>query len=388
MEDKYDAIIFYEELPPDRQKALQAALEEDPELARAFAQWRRVRAAVRERMDTYIPDRRLLVLYALDEAGRSDMLDADECEALDEARPAIEQALDRYPGLEAAVERIQKDSTAFEAAWTAQFAEETAPEKLRADRPPQRSRAQRSSFAARRWMWRLGVVAAAVLIAVFSVVFFTQPDERVVVTTGPDEVRQVELEDGSTVRLMAEAQLAYDASAFDRAVTLEDGHAFFEVASASRPFVVETPTARTTALGTSFGVQVEATATQVVLADGEVEVASLRALEEAVRLQPGQASRVAEEEMPTAPTSVDVMDALAWTGLFVFRDTPMEEIAERLERHYEATIAVAPSMRDEAVTGTFEQDQPLSEILETVAATLDAQVVTTEDGYRIEEEAT
>lgn len=388
MEDKYDDIIFFEELRPERQAEVRAALEDNPELARAFAYWRTVRAAVRERMGTYFPDRRLLVLYALDEAGQGDVLAADERRQLSRARPDIEEALDRHPGLQEAVRRIQEDQAIFETAWDTHRALDEASDdarlRERADRSPRQPHTQRSASSTRRWIWPVAVAAVIALVAVLSVVFVDQGPERVVVVSGPEEERHVELDDGSTVRLMAGSQLVYAAPPFDRAVTLEGGRAFFEVAPAADPFVVETPTARTTVLGTSFGVQVDEAETQVVLAAGQVEVASRRAPEQAVRLAPGQASRITEDEGPTEPTAVNVMDALAWTGLFVFRDTPMDEIAERLGEHYETTIIVEAALRDEAITGTFDQDQPLSDILQTIAATLDAQVVSMDDGYRIE----
>lgn len=389
MKDKYDAILFFEELPPDRQAEVRAALEEDAELARAFARWRRLRAAVRERIEAHLPTPRLLVLYALDEAGKGALLSTDERRALDRARSGIERVLDLHPGLEAALARIHDDEAAFETAWAAHHTAPTASGEARrharADRSPQKPRTQRQPAAAtQRWAWRVGLAAALVLAAVLSVVFFLPRDEQVQIATGPDEVRRVALEDGSAVRLMGGSQLAYAEDAFDRRVVLEAGRAFFDVAAASTPFVVETPTARTTVLGTSFGLQVEAAETQVVLVDGQVEVASRQAPERAVRLEPGQASRVARGQVPTAPAPVDVTETLAWTDLFVFRDTPMAVIAERLARHYGASIAVAPALREEAVTGTFEQARSLADILETIAATLDARVVSTDDGFRVE----
>lgn len=390
MKDKYDAIIFFEELPPERQEEVRAAIQDDAELARTFAHWRRFRAAVRARLKAHLPARSLLVLYALEAAGKDDVLDADERQALAHARPGIERVLDLHPGLETAVARIQDDEAAFEAAWTAHFAAAaTAPgagaRHAPTDRSPQRSPTRRSPAPSpRRWAWRVGVAAALVLMAVLSVVFFLPREEQTRFTTGPDEVRRVELDDGSTVRLMAGSRLAYTGAAFDRHVALEAGHAFFEVAASEDPFIVETPTARATVLGTSFGLQADETETRIVLADGQVEVASRRTPERAVRLDPGQASRVAREGAPTAPTAVDVVETLSWTGLFVFRDTPMTLIAERLVQHYDTPVAVAPSLHEEGVTGTFEQDQPLAGILETIAATLDARVVTTDDGYRVE----
>jgi ferric-dicitrate binding protein FerR (iron transport regulator) len=44
---------------------------------------------------------------------------------------------------------------------------------------------------------------------------------------------------------------------------------------------------------------------------------------------------------------------------------------------------VAPALRAQAVTGTFERTRSLDEIVRTIAATLGAQVERTDAGYRI-----
>jgi ferric-dicitrate binding protein FerR (iron transport regulator) len=396
MEDQRDDLIFFEELSPERREAVREAIGNNAELARTVAQWRQIRATLRHQIEARVPDRRLLVLYALDAAGRGDVLSADEQADLDRTRVAIEAALDAHPGLGDAVARIQEDQDAFEAAWTAHYAtqEKVAQEpsdrespRRSADRVARSPRTQRDGIPAQRWAWRAGALAAVAVLAVVGVLLFSDHPAQTVIVTGADEVRRVELADGSTVRLMANSRLTYAGSdaadAFDRDAMLETGRAFFDVTPAPEPFVVETPTARTTVRGTSFGVEVQADETRVVLASGRVEVASRATPDRSVALQPGQSSRVVQDAAPTAPESVDVAEALAWTQLFIFRDTPVERIADRLADHYETSIDVNADLRDQAVTGTFEHEQPLADILSAIATTLGAQVVSTEDGYRL-----
>jgi len=392
MEDRRDDIIFFEELPPERREAVWNAIRKDEDLARTFAQWREIRAALREQLHTQVPDRRLLVLYALADTGHVDVLSADERAELDAERAGIEQALRMHPGLGDAVQRIQDDQEAFDSAWDAHFASqettESSADRRPADRRARPPRSQRSGSTARRWAWRVGALAAVVVLAVVSVMMFSEDASPTVVATESGEVRQVELADGSTVRLMADSRLAYTPSRtaddFNRQVRLDAGRAFFEVTTSARPFVVETPTARTTVLGTSFGVEAQSDETRVVLADGRVEVASRTASAPPVALQPGQSSRVSRDAAPTAPEAVDVAEALGWTQLFLFRDTPMNRIANRLAQHYETPVAVDEALRDQAVTGTFEHEQPLPDVLKALAATLNAQVVATESGYRLQ----
>lgn len=397
MEDWYTDIIFFEALTPERRKAIRAAMSEDPELTRSFVRWRQVRAAVRSQIAACVPDRQLLVLYALDEAGQGGVLSGEERAALAEVRHDIEAAIEAHPGLGDVVERIQEEQRVFDAVWEAHVAQQPAPardamparpDRTRQDRDPRPARAQRTASVYRQWGGRIAAAALVVAAAVLSVMLLSEDNGQTVVATGEGDVRAVALGDGSTVRLMANSRLAYtlpDANEpFDRTVTLDAGRAFFDVATASRRFVVETPTARTIVLGTSFGVQVRSGETQVVLASGRVTVAARDDTARAVTLQPGQASRVASDATPTAPASVDITDALDWTGLFIFRETPISTIVERLARHYQTTVTVAPALQDQAVTGTFERQRALAPILETIATTLEARVERTDDGYRIQ----
>lgn len=62
---------------------------------------------------------------------------------------------------------------------------------------------------------------------------------------------------------------------------------------------------------------------------------------------------------------------------------PVEAIAQRLNAHYDVTISVAPALAEEPVTGTFERDQPVDQVLEALAATLGATVQRDGDTYRV-----
>ncbi len=391
MEDQRDDIIFFEELSPERREAVRDAIRADGDLARTFAQWRQIRATLREQLHAHGPDRRLLVLYALDDAGQGDVLSPDEHAELGAARDSIEQALGRHPGLADAVQRIQDDQEAFESEWTAHAAAQENAKRPTEHRPGDRAarppRSQQSS-ATRRWAWRVGAIAAVAVAAIIGVLMLSDGASQTVIATGPGEVQQVSLADGSTVRLMADSRLTYspvrNADAVDRQVTLNAGRAFFEVTASPQPFVVETPTARTTVLGTSFGVEARGGETRIVVADGRVEVASRRASDEPVALEPGQFSQVTRNAAPTPPEAVDIGNALEWTQLFLFRDTPVDRIADQLAQHYQTPVAVAPSLRDQAVTGTFEHEQPLPDVLNALAATLNARVVSAGDGYRLQ----
>jgi ferric-dicitrate binding protein FerR (iron transport regulator) len=357
------------------------------------------------------------VLYALEQEG-SARLTGDEREALDAARADIEAALDAHPGLRDVVANIQDERADFEEVWAEHGLEMDAAGERgpaadvdeidatvgasdeaieaarsrgdgagRADRGP---RAPASQQTQTPWFRRLAAAALVVVAVGLGLFIWPRTPDQTVVEVAAGEARQIELVDGSVVRLVGETRLTYpdvSAESFDRRVTLSYGRAFFDVQSlkSEAPFIVETPTARATVVGTQFGVRTNADSTEVVLATGKVEVSSARDGQGTpVELQPGERSQVQRDQQPTEPEAVDLTSSLSWTGLLVFRGTPLERMAARLEAEYDVDIQVDSALRDEGITGTFEQGQSLDQILRTVAATLDAQVEgSEEDGYRI-----
>lgn len=391
MEDVYETLLFDD--TPTEQPAVRRRLEEDPELARAWAHWCAVRARIRDRLNDRLPESRLLVLYALETAGHASTLSTAEQEALAAARDDIEQALEAVPALSTVVGAIQDDQEAFEETWATQVDGTTSayppPDAEsrsadRADRAP-RSSARRSRSALQRWTRRAAVAVLLVGAAVLATLYWPRGEALTTVTVDEGEMRMVDLADGTTVRLAGGTTLSYPANLADaeaRRVTLREGRAFFDVQRRGDgpSFAVETPTATATVLGTQFGVLTGADTTAVVLAEGQVEVGAGAADAAPVTLEPGQRSRVQRGQSPTSPAAVDLTSALDWTGLLVFRSTPMKAVADRLRRQYEATVSVAPALQEELVSGTFEQEQSIEEILGTLAKTLDADVQSTGSG--------
>jgi ferric-dicitrate binding protein FerR (iron transport regulator) len=406
MNDLTCKLLFYDDLVPAERRAAREALDEDEDLARVAHRWQAARRRVAARFREALPERHLLVRYALatapgaqQQAGAA--LTRAEKRELDGARPQIEAALDAHPALEDVVEQIRRERDAFEAAWDerapapdeAPGSNATASDNRRAaDRPaatpdsgdtPKRRLLQR---------WGFRVAGALALVAFVAALFFVAQRDlsTVTVTVAEGEApRTVTLADGSTARLMPGATLSYvdpeAGAALDRQATLKAGRAFFDIVENQDGFVLETPTAQVTVLGTRFGVRAEERATRVVLAFGRVTLAAEGGAGQPVTLRPGQASRVAAGARPATPTEVESLsEALAWTGLFFVRDTPVRRLADQLATRYGQTVRVAPPLRDRKVTGTFDRDRPLRETLQTVATALGARVEPVPGGgYRL-----
>jgi ferric-dicitrate binding protein FerR (iron transport regulator) len=226
-------------------------------------------------------------------------------------------------------------------------------------------------------------------LAVAGVLFWPQGPSTTTVTVADGAVQVKTLGEGTTMRLVGPATATYSTSDAQRPVqqvSLDEGRAYFDVQPRSdASFVVETPTATATVLGTQFGVTTRADTTEVVLATGSVRVdAPDNAADGGVVLEPGQRSWVTGGTAPASPESVDLTRALEWTGLFVVRSVPIEVVADRLGRRYNVQISVDETLAGEPVTGTFEREQPVKEVLGALAATLGADVQTDADGqYRL-----
>ena len=379
----YDAPLF-EALDPAEREALRRALGDEASAADALALWSALRARLGTDLRRALPDFDLLVLYAIGEADSAALAPEEEARLI-AARPMLEQAIAAHPALEDVIRRVRSDQSAFDAAWDAETSmAPAAPEPVvvgqRAhDRAPARPR------AARRWAWRAPVAVAVVAFAAI-IVFIVQRDAGFeTYTTAAGETHTVTLDDGSTVMLAASSRLMVETEEDDgeRRVRLV-GEALFEVVPSTEPFVVETATALTTVLGTTFGVDASELETEVVLANGSVKVATRLDPEQSVRLEPGQRSRVVGGQAPEPPARADVVASLAWTGTWYFHNAPADEVAARFSAHYDVPISLDPALAAVRVGGAYSADRPVEESLQALAVSLGARTEgDTAGGYRI-----
>lgn len=370
MNPRYDDTALFEALDPEERDALRRELGADADAAGALALWRALRARLGADLRRDLPGFDLLVLYALGDEPAA--LAPEEEARLIAARPALEAALDAHPAFRDVVRRVRADRAAFDDAWPA------APEPVR--RPDLASvvgqravdrQAERPSRG-RRWAWRSAVAVAVVAFAALSVYLLQRDAGFDTYETAAGETERIDLADGSVVHLAAQSRLMVETEGA-RLVRLT-GEAVFDVVPNGERFVVETATARTTVLGTTFGVKASEFETDVVLASGAVALAPRANPDAAVRLEPGQRSRVVGGQDPEPPTRADVTGALAWTGTWHFQATPLADIADHLAAHYGVAIDVTPGLAGDRVTGPFSSEEPVEETLRTLALALDARV--------------
>ncbi|HYH57029.1 MAG TPA: FecR domain-containing protein, partial [Anseongella sp.] len=171
-----------------------------------------------------------------------------------------------------------------------------------------------------------------------------------------------------------------------REVFLE-GEAFFEIArDSSRPFIIHSSGIQTRVLGTSFNVQAYKgqKAMRVVVLTGKVEVSAPRDAKggekEKVVLQASQMATYTHSEKQLNRTEVpDVEQYTAWkTGRLIFNQTPMSEVALRLEQEFGLKIKMENSAIERCkITGRFDKSQSAGLTLEAICKSIEAR-------YRIE----
>ena len=380
MNNLLDVIAHYDEMLPEEQTALQEAIASNPELARLFIRWRRFQHDVADSMNEAIPDRERLVLHAL-LLQNADLLTSEERESAEADEDRIKAAVARHPGFQDIVKDIQLAGEDFGLLWSRH-------EKMA--RPFNSSHKTAPYSPGQTRILPLFRIAAAllILVSISAVVFLMVRNQRVeTVKTRPGELRIIELVDGSMVRLYEKSKITYRKAgfteAFDRSIYLS-GRAFFDVTPTSEPFTVETQTARTTAIGTRFSIDANRSFTEVVLTNGQVSVDSKRRSGHTVTLAPGQYSRIERRLPPSEPEQVqNLTDKLSWTGLAVFRETPLEDIVAYFSRHFEQTLTVSSELASEPFNATFDPDTlSVAELMNTLAIAFDATYdSTTTEGH-------
>ncbi|NNF03478.1 MAG: DUF4974 domain-containing protein [Rhodothermales bacterium] len=372
-----EQIISIDEWSTDVAASVRAALRDDPELRDAVRHWTTVSAAIGEELRRDLPSSEALVLYALRDSDHAATFSAEELDELGRASRLLESAIQKHPSVRHILDRIREEADDFERCWN-EAAPVLAPTPARLDRAPVRT-GRRMRLVAPRWI----AAAAAVVVLVVSSTLLFGPDpdagvDPVVWTADAGAYRVVELPDGTDLRLTGPATLTYSEDE-PRSVELS-GSAYFDVAHGTTRFTITTPTAAVEVLGTSFGVLSDDSSTEVTLVTGSLRLASSDG--HTVQLEPGQQSRVERSGAPELPRSVDVTDVLRWTGLFVFRDTPITDVARTLSDEYDIQVDISDDLKDETLTGTFAEEQGVTEILRVISAAISAELDISEDGTR------
>lgn len=216
--------------------------------------------------------------------------------------------------------------------------------------------------------WHQVAWSAAACFLIATLTFFLLPPQTnvmpsdttasVVLATGTAEQEQFELEDGSHIHSNASTSLSVVFSTQIRQVSMEKGEAYFNVAKdAARPFEISTDFGKVTVLGTSFNVDTDSTGMEIKVFEGVVKVAPADG--QAVTLTVGQRLGVDRFGNMSSVTSFDHVVKEDWmSGMLHANSMSMRQIVDRINRHTDKPVYLAPGLSGYSVTGTFSLSKP------------------------------
>jgi ferric-dicitrate binding protein FerR (iron transport regulator) len=221
--------------------------------------------------------------------------------------------------------------------------------------------------------WRM----AAAVILLLGIGFVAQkhllPKPEMIAVLAGDQMREVELPDGSWVTLNRQAELIYPEKfkRRERAVKLS-GKAFFQVESnPSSPFIVNVEEkALVRVLGTSFNISPDESGEliSIQVLEGRVAFSSVGGKDEVILEKDQQATlkggTVKRDE------SVE-KNFLSWkTGKLVFENEPIGEVLKQLAVHYQINIEFDESVPQELSFTSTIDNQELEDVLDEVSLVL------------------
>lgn len=175
------------------------------------------------------------------------------------------------------------------------------------------------------------------------------------------------LSDGTQVWLNANSTLTYPTT-FNRDVRSVKikGEAYFVVAkNEEKPFVVSTSALDVKVLGTTFSIEdyPSTDSIAVCLIEGQVEVYTPLDMNNSVILHPMQKVCYKGKDLIVSGF-VDNNDFLWKEGIYSFEQTPLSEIAQKLELYFDTKIIFGKeSIKKYRFTGKFRQRDGVIEIL-------------------------
>jgi len=232
---------------------------------------------------------------------------------------------------------------------------------------------------------RIAVTAAvAALVCILAYTFYVPHQELQAVTVPFGERLAVYLPDGSEVLLNSGSTLKYPET-FDDKVRLVEllGEGYFKVEHGQIPFVVQTEFASARVLGTEFNVRTWDAETAVFVHSGKVAVHSNIAVQASeVIVLPEQLAICKDGPITVQPTE-NPGGLLSWRhGRLVFTNLPLASAASEIQRRFNVKVDIDAALSAHSVTAEFDSE-PVQKIMQTLAASLNAEVLPTSEGYAL-----
>lgn len=231
----------------------------------------------------------------------------------------------------------------------------------------------------RRRQWAVTAIVACGFFLAGATYWWTPssaPAAVSVATIVIDGPPQQVLSDGSKIDLKDQVSFSVDYTPDVRRIRLHQGTAYFQVKKdPRRPFIVEVDGLQVRAVGTAFSVQSNATGIQVLVTEGQVEVATRTAQSSPISTPPALVDAgqwVAVPSLESAlPRSAFVVESLptpqlkeqmAWRApRLKFMGTPLAEAVVMFNQHNHRQLVIAdPSLQNAQISGILRADNVTS----------------------------
>jgi len=185
------------------------------------------------------------------------------------------------------------------------------------------------------------------------------------------QISEVQLPDGSVVWLNSDSKVSYNNSfgLGNRNIKLT-GEAYFQVTkNKDLPLIVNSGEIKVKVLGTRFNVMAypESEYISVVLESGKVQLLHNQNENFDYKLQPGEMASYKKAQKELVIKNIDTKEYTDWKqGSLIFRDTPMREVIQRLERKFNIDIEVKNQEVYKSIFNARFADEDLNEILEYI----------------------
>ena len=205
---------------------------------------------------------------------------------------------------------------------------------------------------------QLAALAAGImlLIGVTTYMFAPNRPTTFVHTTEIGERSEIALPDGGSIHLNTNSRVEVRYEKTTRVVEFPRGEALFEVEKVQkREFLVRTPHAEVTVLGTTFRVRTSVDSVSIGVQEGTVSVAPPGG--GPISLQAGEEIELDKHGAPGPVHPFDADAALAWTAGRVHYDAaPLSDVVEDLNRYFDRPIYAAEELSGLPVTAEFRLD--------------------------------
>lgn len=220
----------------------------------------------------------------------------------------------------------------------------------------------------RAMLYRVAAMITLLIGLGFVVFQYQNQGELLVARTGDNEIKKIELTDGTVVWLNENSVFTYpkELAAEQRLVALK-GQAYFDVAKdPQRPFRIVGAQTAVQVLGTSFDFVSRGDYANINVTSGRVSFELVDNEEVKVILEKGSQATCKSNKIVKNEGFDE--NASSWmTKDFIFKSSPLYAVVDKLSQHFDVKIKVDDAIKNCLITSSFE-DKELDQILDTLEA--------------------